>query len=104
MEDTVTINTYFGKAIVDRTGIVRGSDEWEAEISKHNSRCFQILTSLGSGGYRKGAGLTDFGSGCGVAAMMWHWALLTYNTNKAWKNKEIHKVGQSTLGVVGLYS
>jgi len=83
MEDAVRINTYFGNAVVDRTGMVRGSDEWKAHISKHNSRCIQILTSLGSSGYRKRAGLSDFGSECGVAAMMWHWALLTNNTKKS---------------------
>ena len=34
----------------------------------------------------------------GAAAMMWHWALLTYSTHGAGRNKEINRVGQSILG------
>ena len=97
-EDRVKISFSFGEAMVDINGIVRGDEAWEAEISKHRHRCFQMLAVLGSGGSRKGAGLTDLGSGCGVATMMWHWALLTYSTSRERTNKDINKAGQCILG------
>ncbi len=97
-EDRKSISTYFGRAGVDEHGIVTGDAAWEAEISMHKGRCFEMLTDLGSGGARRGAGLTDLGSGCGMAAMMWHWALLTHSTAGAGKNQKIRKAGQAVLG------
>ena len=98
LDDQVSMSSYFGKATVDMKGIVRGDDAWEAQIDTLTPRCREILTSLGSGGARQGPGLGTLGSGCGAAAMMWHWALLTWRTHGTGRNKEIHKVGQSILG------
>ena len=97
-EDHAEISTFFGRATIDRRGVVKGDDAWVAEVQVHEQRCLYILMKLGSGGARKGPGLTDLGSGCDMAAMMWHWALLTLTTARPGQNKRIHKVGQSILG------
>ena len=93
------ISTYFGYASIDRDGMIDGDNAWVAHLSRHQNRCRDILISLGCGGLRMGAGLTDIGSSrCGVAAMMWHWVLLTHNQAKPGRNKDIHKTGQAILG------
>ena len=97
-EDHAEISTFFGRATIDRRGIVKGDDAWVAQVHAHEQRCLDILMNLGSGGARKGAGLTGLGSGCDMAAMMWHWALLTLNTARPGQNTQIHKMGQSILG------